>query len=59
MTLEIILIILIFVLIFIIMYLLLKNDDKIDSQSLQMIQDQIINLNKNIDYKLSENNRNT
>jgi len=59
MTLEIFLIILISILILIILYLLLKKDNKIDSWSLQMIQNQIISLNKNIDYKLSESNRNT
>jgi hypothetical protein len=36
----------------IILYLLLKKDTKLDSSSLQMLQDQIISLNKNIDYKL-------
>lgn len=59
MNLEIWLIILVSVLIIIILYLLLKKDNKIDSWSLQMIQDQIISLNKNIDYKLWESNRNT
>ena len=59
MTLEIWLIILVSILILIILYLLLKKENKIDNWSLQMIQDQIINLNKNIDYKLWESNRNT
>jgi len=59
MTLEIVLIILVSVLIWIIFYLLLKKDNKIDNWSLQMLQDQIISLNKNIDYKLWESNRNT
>ena len=59
MTLEIGLIILVSILIWIIFYLLLKKDNKIDNWSLQMIQDQIISLNKNIDYKLGESNRNT
>jgi hypothetical protein len=36
------------------MYLLLKKENKTDNGSLQMIQDQINNLNKSIDYKLSE-----
>lgn len=59
MNLEIILIILVSVLIWIIFYLLLKKDSKANNWSLQMIQDQIISLNKNIDYKLWESNRNT
>jgi DNA recombination protein RmuC len=59
MTLETTLIILVSILIWIIMYLLLKKDDKRDIWSLQMIQEQIISLNKNIDYKLWESNRNT
>jgi DNA recombination protein RmuC len=59
MNLEIWLIILVSVLLLIIMYLLLKKENKTDNSSLQMIQDQINNLNKSIDYKLSEWNRNT
>jgi len=59
MTLEIALIIVVSILIIIILYLLLKKEAKIDNWSLQMIQDQIISLNKNIDYKLWESNRNT
>ena len=59
MTLEIWLIILVSVLIWIILYLLLKKDNNMDSWSLKMLQDQIISLNKNIDYKLWESNRNT
>lgn len=60
MNLEIFLIILVSVLIIIILYLLLKQDSKkSDDGSLKLIQDQIINLNKNIDYKLWENNRNS
>ncbi len=59
MNLEIWLIILVSILLLIIMYLLLKKENKTDNGSLQMIQDQINNLNKSIDYKLSEWNRNT
>jgi len=59
MNLEVALIILVSILLGIIMYLLLKKDNKRDNWSLQMIQDQIISLNKNIDYKLWENNRNS
>ena len=59
MNLEIWLIILVSVLLLIIMYLLLRKENKTDNGSLQMIQDQINNLNKSIDYKLSEWNRNT
>jgi len=59
MTLEIWLIILVSILIIIILYLLLNKENKNDNWSLQMIQDQIISLNKNIDYKLWENNRNS
>jgi DNA recombination protein RmuC len=59
MTLEIWLIILVSVLIIIILYLLLNKENKTDNWSLQMIQEQIISLNKNIDYKLWENNRNS
>ncbi len=59
MNLEIVLIILVSVLIWVIFYLLLKKNEKVDSWSLQMIQEQISSLNKNIDYKLWENNRNT
>ena len=59
MSLEISLIILVSILIIIILYLLLKKENKTDNWSLQMIQDQIINLNKNIDYKLWESNKNT
>ena len=35
-----------------------KNNRKTDSWSLKMLQDQILSLNKTIDYKLSESNRN-
>ncbi len=59
MNLEIILIIIISFLIIVILYLLLKKEEKVDNWSLKMLQDQIISLNKNIDYKLWESNRNT
>lgn len=59
MNLEVILIIIISFLIIVILYLLLKKEEKVDSWSLKILQDQIISLNKNIDYKLWESNRNT
>ena len=59
MNLEIVLIIIVSILIAVIFYLITKKDAKFDSTSLKMIQDQIISLNKNIDYKLWESNRNT
>lgn len=58
MNLEVILIIIISFLIIVILYLLLKKEEKVDSWSLKILQDQIISLNKNIDYKLWESNRN-
>ncbi len=59
MTLEIALIITVSILLWIIFYLLSKKNTKIDDTSLKMIHDQVIALNKNIDYKLGESNRNT
>ena len=59
MNLEIWLIILVSILLIVIMYLLLKKENNVDNSWLQMIQEQINNLNKSIDYKLSEWNRNT
>lgn len=59
MTLEIALIIIVSILLAIIFYLLTKKDNKIDDTSLKMLQEQVIALNKNIDYKLGESNRNT
>jgi DNA recombination protein RmuC len=59
MNLEIWLIILVSILLIVIMYLLLKKENNVDNTWLQMIQEQINNLNKSIDYKLSEWNRNT
>jgi hypothetical protein len=52
MTLDVFLIILVSILIIVIFYLILKKDNKTDSSALKMIQDQIIGLNKTIDYKL-------
>jgi DNA recombination protein RmuC len=59
MNLEIWLIILVSILLLVIMYLLLKKENNVDNSWFQMIQEQINNLNKSIDYKLSEWNRNT
>jgi len=36
-----------------------KKSENKDSGALKLIQQQILNLNKSIDYKLSENSRNT
>jgi len=58
MTLEVFLIITVFILIWIIFYISLKNWDKKDNWSIKLIQDQLFNLNKTIDYKLGESNRN-
>lgn len=58
MTLEVFLIILIFILFWVIFYLFLKGWNKQDNYSLKLLQDQILNLNKTIDYKLWESNRN-
>lgn len=57
MTLEVFLIILVSILIWIIFYLITKNNKKDDSW-LKLLQDQILSLNKTIDYKLWESNRN-
>ncbi len=61
MTLEIFLIITIFVLLGIIFFLVAKNTNSknYDSGSLKMIQDQILDMNRNIDFKLSQNSQNT
>lgn len=59
MTLEIALIITVSVLIWIIFYLLVKKDNKVDDTSMKMLHEQVLALNKNIDYKLWESNRNT
>lgn len=59
MNLEVWLIILVSILIGVIFYLIIKKDNKVDNWSLKMIQEQIISLNNNIDYKLWESNRNS
>lgn len=58
MTLDVFLIILVFVLVSVIYFLLMKKDKWWDNTALKMIQDQIISLNKTIDYKLWESNKN-
>ena len=59
MTLQDFLLILVFILFLTIFYLLSKKSENKDSGALKLIQQQILNLNKSIDYKLSENSRNT
>ncbi|MBF0913409.1 DNA recombination protein RmuC [Candidatus Gracilibacteria bacterium] len=59
MTLQDFLLILVFILFLTIFYLLSKKTENKDSGALKLIQQQILNLNKSIDYKLSENSRNT
>ncbi len=59
MTLEIILIIIISILLIIIFFLFIKKDNKNDDTSIKMLHEQVLALNKNIDYKLWESNRNT
>ena len=59
MTLQDFLLILVFILFLTIFYLLSKKTENKDSWALKLIQQQILNLNKSIDYKLSENSRNT
>ena len=58
MTLQDFLLILVFILFLTIFYLLSKKSENKDSGALKLIQQQILNLNKSIDYKLSENSRN-
>ncbi len=58
MNLEIFLILLVSGLIGIIFYLLNKQNTQTDTSSLKLLQEQILNLNKTIDYKLWESNRN-
>jgi DNA recombination protein RmuC len=58
MTLEVILIITVLILITVIFLLLSKKNVKTDTSSLQLLQEQIMSLNKTIDYKLGESNRN-
>jgi hypothetical protein len=58
--LEVILIITIIILLGIIFYLFTKlSSKKPEDNSLKLLQEQIIALNKNIDFKLAEANRNT
>lgn len=62
MTLEVFLIILVFILTAIIFYLFSKiwnNNSNNNSDSIKLLQDQIIALNKNIDFKLSQGNNHT
>jgi len=58
MNLEIFLILLVSGLIGVIFYLLSKQNTQTDNTSLKLLQEQILNLNKTIDYKLWESNRN-
>lgn len=58
MTLEIILIILVLVLIMIIFFILIKKPENSNSGNFNLLQDQLIALNKNLDYKLWESNKN-
>lgn len=57
-SLEIILIFIVTFLLFVIFILLSKKEKGSDEKTLKLLQDQIIALNKNIDFKLSENNKN-
>jgi len=60
MTLELILIFLVFLLLAIIFYLLTKSwNTNVDTTSFKMLQDQIFELNRNLDFKLSKNSENT
>ncbi|MDD2871537.1 MAG: DNA recombination protein RmuC [Candidatus Gracilibacteria bacterium] len=59
MTLEIALIITVSVLLGIIFFLIVTRKTVNDDTSVKMLHDQLIALNKNIDYKLGESNRNT
>ena len=60
MNLEIILILIVFVLIAVIFYLFSKIWEKQNNNgSINLLQEQILALNKSLDYKLSEANRNT
>lgn len=60
MTLEVFLIISIFILLAVIFYLFSKLWNKSNSNdSFRLLQDQILALNKSLDFKLSESNRNT
>lgn len=55
-NLETILIIIILVLAWVIIYILKNKDNKKEDNSLNLLQNQILNLTKTIDYKLSETN---
>ena len=57
-SLEVILMLIILFLVWVIFYLLAKTWKKSDESSLKLIQQQILHLNKSIDFKLSENSRN-
>ena len=58
-SLEVILMLIILFLVWVIFYLLAKAWKKSDESSLKLIQQQILHLNKSIDFKLSENSKNT
>ncbi|RAL57580.1 hypothetical protein BLD25_01455 [Candidatus Gracilibacteria bacterium GN02-872] len=58
-SLEVILMLIILFLVGVIFYLLAKTGKKSDESSLKLIQQQILHLNKSIDFKLSENSKNT
>ena len=58
-SLEVILMLIILFLVWVIFYLLAKTWKKSDESSLKLIQQQILHLNKSIDFKLSENSKNT
>jgi DNA recombination protein RmuC len=60
MNLEVVLIIVVFILLAVIFYLFSKLWNKSNSNdSFRLLQDQILALNKSLDFKLSESNRNT
>lgn len=59
MSLELILIITVFLLITVIFFLLNKKWGNSDNGSLKLLQDQILHLNKTLDEKLGESNKNT
>lgn len=60
MNLEVVLILVVFVLLAVIFYLFSKLWNKSNSNdSFRLLQDQILALNKSLDFKLSESNRNT
>lgn len=60
MNLEVVLILVVFVLLAVIFYLFSKLWNKTNSNdSFRLLQDQILALNKSLDFKLSESNRNT